>query len=175
MKFFHRLRFRTQIILCFSLVICFVAAATFGMAHTVLRNNYRRQKSEVLETHSRQLSINVSNRMEYFMSYLQLLATDPELLDVLAEEEYDQVERCLQRATEEFMKLNVGRVSDIRIYRKSRFTAIDGLGSTCDIFDELNRNGSQYPENVVITGTYLNSRNEKVFFIFQKVFQSLRK
>lgn len=30
MKFFHRLRFRTQIILCFSLVICFVAAATFG-------------------------------------------------------------------------------------------------------------------------------------------------
>lgn len=172
MKFFHRLRFRTQIILCFSLVICFVAAATFGMAHTVLRNNYRRQKSEVLETHSRQLSINVSNRMEYFMSYLQLLATDPELLDVLAEEEYDQVERCLQRATEEFMKLNVGRVSDIRIYRKSRFTAIDGLGSTCDIFDELNRNGSQYPENVVITGTYLNSRNEKVFSIFQKVFQA---
>lgn len=172
MKFFHRLRFRTQIILCFSLVICFVAAATFGMAHTVLRNNYRRQKSEVLETHSRQLSINVTNRMEYFMAYLQLLSTDPELLDVMAEEDFDQVERCLQKATEEFMKLNVGRVSEIRIYRRSLFTTIDGLGATEGIFSELS--GSQYPENMFITGTYLNSRNEKVFSIFQKVFQTNR-
>ncbi len=174
MKFFHRLRFRTQIILCFSVVICFVAVATFGMAHTILRGNYRRQKSEVLETHSRQLSINVSNGLEYFMSYLQLLSSDPELLKAMADEDYEQVNRCLQEATEEFMKLNVGRVSAIRAYRRSRFSTIDSLGSTSSIFAALNRSGSQYPENVVITGTYLNSRNEKVFSIFRKVFQTNR-
>lgn len=172
MKLFHRLRFRTQIILCFSLVICFVAVATFGMAHTILRSNYRRQKSEVLETYSRQLSINISNRLEYFTSYLHLLSSDPELLNVMARGDYDQVDLCLQKATEEFMKQNVGKVSAIRAYRRSRFTSIDGLCSTSDIFAALSSNARQYPENVVITGTYLNSRNEKVFSIFRKVFQT---
>ena len=174
MKFFHRLKFRTQIILCFSVVICFVAVTTFGMAHTVLRGNYRRQKSEVLETHSRQLFINISNRLEYFLSYLQLLSSDQELLETMAWEEYDQVDLCLQKATEEFRKLNVGRVSAVRAYRRSRFSSVDGLGPASSIFAALNRSGSQYPENVVITGTYLNSRNEKVFSVFLKVFQANR-
>lgn len=174
MRFFYRLRFRTQIIFCFSIIICFVAVATFAMAHTVLRGNYRRQKNEELQTHSRQLAINVSNRVEYFMSYLQLLSSDPELLDTMALADYDQVELRLQKASEEFMKLNVGRVNAIRIYRKSRLAAIDGLGSTSSIFAALNRSDSQYAENVVITGTYLNSQHEKVFSIFQKVFQTNR-
>lgn len=172
MRFFQHFRFRTQIVICFTLVICFVATATLGLAHTVLRDNYRQQKGTVLETHSRQLAINVSNRLEYFTFYLQLLSSKPELLDAMAEQEYDQVNLCLEKNIEEFMKLNVGRVCAIRVYRKSRFSTIDGLGSTRDIFDAFAQNDSQYPENLVITGTYLNSRNEKVFSIFRKIYQS---
>ena len=72
MRSFYRLRFKTQIIACFCLVICLVAAGTCWMAHTFLRQNYRQQKSEVLRTHSRQLSINITNRLEYFLCCLRI-------------------------------------------------------------------------------------------------------
>lgn len=88
MSFFYWLRFKTQIIACFCPVICLVAAGICVMAHTFLRQNYRQQKSEVLRTHSRQLSINITNRLEYFLSYLQLLSSDPSLLNAMAGEDF---------------------------------------------------------------------------------------
>lgn len=172
MKLLNRLRFKTQIIACFCLVICLVGAGTCVMAHTFLRQNYRQQKSQVLRTHSRQLSINVTNRLEYFLSYLRLVSSDPLLLSAMGAEDLGPVERSLDQATEEFRKLNAGRVSAIRVYRRSQSALIDGLGPVEDIFVAL---GSRaYTQNAVITGTYLNPRHEKVFSVFQKVFQSNR-
>ena len=166
MSSFYRLRFKTQIIACF----CLVAAGTCVMAHTFLRQNYRQQKSEMLRTHSRQLSINITNRLEYFLSYLQLLSSDSSLLNAMAGEDFFQVNRNLEKSTEEFRKLNAGRVSTIRVYRKSQQSQINGFGSTERAFSIFN----PYSRSTIITGTYLNEHHEKVFSIFQRVFQANR-
>ena len=166
MSSFYRLRFKTQIIACF----CLVAAGTCVMAHTFLRQNYRQQKSEMLRTHSRQLSINITNRLEYFLSYLQLLSSDSSLLNAMAGEDFSQVNRNLEKSTEEFRMLNAGRVSTIRVYRKSQQSQIIGFGSTERAFSIFN----PYSRSTIITGTYLNEHHEKVFSIFQRVFQANR-
>lgn len=171
MKLLYRLKFRTQIIGSFAIIICFVTAATFLLLHTLLRESYRAQESAVLETHGRQISINIENRMAYFMSYLQLLARDSSLLLAMENDSFDQVAVQLAETVDEFMKLNGGRVSTIRIYRKNVYTHIDGLGNTQDIFRFFEQENAPL-QNTLATGTYLNNRNEKVFSIFKKIYQT---
>ena len=101
-----------------------------------------------------------------------MLSSDPSLLNAMAGEDFAQVNRNLEKSTEEFRKLNAGRVSAVRVYRKSQLAQIDGFGSTEKVFSVFG--GSPYSKSTIITGTYLNARHEKVFSIFQRVFQANR-
>lgn len=171
MNFFRRLKFKTQTLICFAVVICFVAVALFAVAQTILRESYRELENNALENYSLQLSINISDQLDSYLSYMQLLSSDTGLLNAMATSNLKGVERYLDRAVEDYLKNNMGRVSSIQVYQRNTFSNIFGLGSTSDVFSALAESPKQYPENIYITGTYLNARNEKVFSIFRKVYQ----
>lgn len=171
MNFFRRLKFKTQILICFAIVICFVAIALFAVAQTILRESYRELKNNALENYSQQLSKNISNQLDSYLSYMQLLSSDTGLLKAMATSNLKDVERYLNQSVEDYLKNNMGRVNSIRVYQRNTFSNIFGLGPTGDVFSALAESPKQYPENIYITGTYLNARNEKVFSIFRKVYQ----
>ncbi len=172
MRLLNRLKFRTQIIISFAIVIAFVFAAFMFTLHMILRDSYRDQESLVLETYGRQIQNNIDNRMDYFLSYLKLLSMNRELVRTMETEDYQPVTDTLNRETSEFLQLNAGRISSIRLYRSGIHGTPDGIDDIDGIIEALRRTGTAYPENVLITGTYLNSRNEKVFSIFQRVYQT---
>ena len=142
------------------------------MLHFILRASYRNQAEQVLNAYGQQIAINIDNRMDYFISYLKLLATDKELLVSMERDNYQQVCSLLSDVTSEFINQHVGRVRDIRLYRSGIYGSMDGLDNTDRIFNEFIPGNAAYKENFFITGTYLNNRNEKVFSIFQKVYQT---
>ncbi len=172
MKLLNRLKFRTQITIGFSIVIGFVFIAFMLTLHIILRDNYREQESLVLETYGRQIQNNINNRVNYYISFLKLLSMNRDMVRVMETEDFQEVIDALNRETSEFMKLNAGRVSSIRPYRNGIYGVSDSLGSIDEIVTALKPVNAKYPENVLITGTYLNGRNEKVFSIIQRVYQT---
>ena len=142
------------------------------MMHFILRASYRGQEERILTAYGQQIAINIDNRMEYFISYLKLLTTDRDLIASMEKDNYQQVSALLSSLTSEFTNLHAGRVRDIRLYRSGIYGSMDGLGNTERIFNEFIPDNAAYKENFFITGTYLNNRNEAVFSIFQKVYQT---
>jgi len=172
MKRFVYLNFRSQLAVSFAVIIFFILAAVFFMMHFILLDSYRKQESQALENHDRQIVNNLDGRLAYFQSYLQLLARDKSLLYSMENENYQQVTSTLNQLTSEFMILNSGRVSAIRLYRNGIYGRVDGLGDIHGLLDELQNEDALYPDNTPITGCYLNDRNEKVFSIFQRIYQT---
>ncbi len=172
MRLLNRLKFRTQIIIGFTIVIAFVFVAFMFTLHMILRDNYREQESLILETYGRQIQNNIDNRMDYFLSYLKLLSMNRELVRAMETEDFSEVTLTLNRETSEFLQLNAGRINSIRLYRNGIYGVLDSFGDIDEILSALRRTSTAYPENILITGTYLNNRNEKVFSIFQRVYQT---
>jgi len=172
MNFFNRLKFRTQLNLSFTLIILFIIGTVMMMTHFILRASYRSQEEQILKALGQQIASNIDNRMDYFISYLKLLATDRELIASMEKDNYQQVTALLNDVTSEFTNLHVGRIRDIRLYRSGIYGSMDGFGNTERIFKEFLPDNAAYRENFFITGTYLNNRNEAVFSVFQKVYQT---
>jgi len=172
MKRSVHLNFRTQISISFAAIICFILASVFVMMHFILLDSYRKQESQALENHNRQVLNNLDNRLAYFQSYLQLLTRDKSLINAMETENYEQVTGTLKLATSEFMKLNIARVSAIRLFRSGIYGTADGLGDIHAVLVQLQDETALYPNSMLITGCYLNDRNEKVFSVFQKVYQT---
>lgn len=168
----HRFKFRTQLTFCFCVVIVFITAATFFMLHIVLRDSYRDQGSRALENYCNQLVVNINGCLDYYVSYLRLVSTDAGLLRLMEREDLPSIQAYLFRDTREFVNMNQGAISAIRVYRSNVYTHIAGLGASQDVLRALQKNDRRYSSNVLITGTYLNDRNEKVFSIFQEVYQT---
>jgi two-component system sensor histidine kinase YesM len=166
------MKFRTQLAVAFATVICFIIVTVLMIMHSILRDSYRQRESVVLETYGRQVASNIDSRMYYFQLYLRLLASDRNLSFAMANENFTYVTNMLERATAEFRKLNTARVASIRLYRNGIYSAVDGLGDIRAIFGEFKPGSVAYTENFLVTGAYLNSRNEKVFSLFQKVYQT---
>jgi len=167
-----RFKFRTQLYICFVVIIAFIISAMLGMMYLIQRNSYRLQESSVLEANSRQVAINIDNRLDYYLSYLQILSTDRSLIRAMETQSFERVRQELESVAAEYMRINVGRLNGIRIYTNGEDMRADGLGDIRSIFAEFVPGSSVYRNNLLITGTYLNARNEKVFSLFQKVFQT---
>jgi two-component system sensor histidine kinase YesM len=140
--------------------------------HIILRDNYREQESIVLETYGRQIQNNIDNRMDYFISYLKMLSVNHNLVHAMETEDFQTVNDTLKQETSEFLLMNAGRVNCIRPYRSGIYSNTDSQENINEILTALKPTSTAYPENILITGTYLNSRNEKVFSIFQRVYQT---
>ncbi len=167
-----RFKFRTQLGMGFTAIIAFIILAMLLMLQLILRDSYRRQESSILMANSRQIAINIDNRLEYYMAYLRMLAKDKHLISVMETQPFTAVRAALTETAEEYMNLNTARLNGIRVYRNGIYSQVNGLGNIRDIFAEFVPGSEVYRNNFLITGTYLNSRNEKVFSIFQKVFQT---
>ncbi|MCL2703365.1 MAG: sensor histidine kinase [Defluviitaleaceae bacterium] len=176
MRLLNNLKFRTQLNAGFTMIILFIIATVMIMLHLILRESYRNQENQVLEAYGRQIAINIDNRIEYFMSYLRLLATNKELLQPMENGNHHQVGVILNDITSEFTDLHTARIRDIRLHRRNAFGEIDDLYNAIsnigDVFNEFIPGNTAYRDNFLITGTYLNNRNEKVFSIFKKVYQT---
>ena len=170
MKFLHRFKFRTQVSIGYSIVICFVFITIMLMMHMMLRDSYRTQTSETLQTHGKQIAINIDNRIDYFLSYMQLVSMDSALLRDMVSEPFFQVSATLNRVTREFMTLNYGRVNSINLYRNGIYGTMGNLTSVERLFADNFGSSAENPNAHLITGSYFNDRNEKVFSIFKRVF-----
>ena len=167
-----RYKFRTQLYISFVAIIAFIILAMLGMLHLIQRDGYRLQASFVLQANSRQVANNIDNRLDYYLSYLRVLSNDRALVRAMETQSYAHVRDALETTAAEFMRINLARLRDIRIYRNGIYSQTDGLGDVRKIFAEFVPGSQVYRDNLYITGTYLNARNEKVFSVFQKVFQT---
>ncbi len=167
-----RFKFRTQLGLSFTLIIVFIILAMLLMLQLILRDGYRMQESSILMANSRQIAINIDNRLDYYRAYLRMLAKDKKLIHAMETQTFPMVRQTLDETAAEYMNLNVARLNGIRLYRNGIYSQVNGLGNIRDIVDAFVPGSDAYKNNFLITGTYLNSRNEKVFSIFQKVFQT---
>lgn len=172
MKWLYNMRFRTQLNICFSLIILFITISILQMLNIILKSSYRDQESMVLESQAKQIAMNIDNRLDYYQLYLNLLLKDRSLIEAMEKESYDVVCSRLKDVTEEFVHLNAGKISGINIYRSGVYNTISGLGDINQVIAKLRDKTNLNSSNIFYTGTYLNDRNEKVFSLFQKVYQT---
>jgi two-component system sensor histidine kinase YesM len=85
---------------------------------------------------------------------------------------FSQVEDVLSAASSAYINMNIARLRAIRAYRGGAHSRADGLGDISRILGEFTAGSQTYRDNYYITGAYLNARNEKVFSIFQKIYQT---
>ena len=172
MKLLSRMKFKWQMLLCFFIVIFFISFSFLALLGSILRESYRVEENDALNTQGRQLLINIENRLDYFIAYLELLSMNREMRDCLNQQRYSELVNTIKDQTSEFMKINTGRVNAIRIHRKNVYAYIDGYGTVQDVFTRMRSSYQTKNNDVFITGTYLNSRNEKVFSVFYRVFMA---
>jgi len=179
LNLFNRWMFRTQLNVSFTLIIAFIIVTVMTLIHFVLRNSFHDQERLALETQTRQIAINIDNRMDNYMSYLRLLSRDPVLIHTMENGDYQRVKRQLELSSREYLDINAGRISAMRVYRNGIYGVVDGLGSINEIIAAFERDASpgmwismRYRDKYYVTGAYLNSRNEKVFSIFKRVYQT---
>lgn len=167
-----RFKFRTQLNISFAAIILFIIFAMLLMLYIVQRDGYRLQESSVLQANSRQVAINIENRLDYYLSYLRILSGDKSLVRVMETQPFEAVADALEIACAEYAHINIARLQGIRIHQKGVHSEESAPLDIQQIFAAFVPGSQAYRSNLLITGTYLNARNEKVFSIFQKVFQT---
>src|SRR5690554_5900215 len=116
MKLFGNLKFRTQLNISFTIITLFIIITIMLMLHFILRDSYRERESLVLQTYGRQIANNIENRVDYFISYLKLLANDRDLIKSMEDDSYQKVSALLDSITEEFINFNAERISGIKLH-----------------------------------------------------------
>ncbi len=161
-------RFRTQLYISFALVIGIVTVCMWTILYFFLGNSYEEREEKVLTDQAKQILINVENRMEYYESYMNLVAADKMLTVSMEANDYEEVRKCLDDITEEFITLNLGRISKINIYKSGFYDK-----SHKDFREKNLPNVRQQLRwmDFAYTGTVLNEKNEKVFSIYKEAYQ----
>lgn len=146
--------------------------STFLTQHLIIRDSYEKREQAILHNHVEQMVINIDNRLQYFISNMELLAKDEELYKAMSKDDYTTVQTLVDRKSAEFLKKNSASVHSIRVYRSSIYSFIFGLGQTSSLFKKFMLDDNLYMRGLYISGTYLNERNEKVFSLFYRVYQN---
>jgi sensor histidine kinase YesM len=143
-----------------------------GMLHFVLLGSFRDHETQLLESYSKQIADNIDNRIEYYVSFLKLLASDRQLPYYLVNESFPFVDAMILNKSTEFLTLNRGRVEGLQLHRSGYYTSLGGYSDISGVFQEFNIDGAAFQSNYYVTSTYLNDRNERVFSIFSMLFQA---
>ena len=175
MSILHNLKFKTQISIYFVIVIAFLVLVIMQLLQFILKTSYRDQAELTVRTQARQIAINLENKMDNYSSYLELLLSDRELIEAMERGDRLNVEHLVERKAAEFINLNAGKVRSVRVYSDGAFREDDVLKNAGHlIFSQFVPGRRAYQNNELWTGTYLNSRNEKVFSLFKKAYQTNR-
>lgn len=163
MKKLGNCKYRTQLFVYFFVVIGIIVTGLGVAGYSILAQNYKEKEKELLTNQAKQIVININHCLDYYQSYMDLLLMDKNLLTQLKYSTFEKVDGYLDNTTKEFMRLNVGRISEINLYRR-------GIYDDKHVF--FRTKSKEYVEKQLLdsdyayTGTYLNSRNEKVFSVF---------
>lgn len=163
----HNIKFKNQLYIAFSIVITMVSLIILLGLYFILWNNYRDQASITLENQAKQIAINIDNKMDYYLSFANLLVLNSDLIRALEKDDFVTAEAVLNLETKKLINLNIGKVHKISLYRNGE-----------DIFNKDKKsfkhiiNPFEDIYEVVWTETYLNERNEKAYSMYQKVFQT---
>ena len=175
MNMLYNLKFKTQISIYFVAVIAFLVLVIMQLSQFILKTSYRDQAEITVRTQARQMAINLENKMGGYSSYLELLASDHDLITAMERGDRRQVERLVELKSAEFIDLNAGKVRGVRVYMDGIFQEDDVLKDAGSlIFSQFVPGKRAYQNNELWTGTYLNSRNERVFSLFKKAYQTNR-
>ena len=168
MKRLGQYKFRTQLYFYFMLVIGLISLCMCLLLYFFLGRSYEEREQRVLTDQAKQILINVENRMEYYESYINLVTADKTLTDRLEKDDYEEVEKCLNTITREFITLNPGKIREINIYKSGLYNRQHKAFREKDlenIRQQLKRQDFAY------TRTVLNEKNEKVFSIYKEIYQ----
>lgn len=121
MKRLGQYKFRTQLYFYFMLVIGLISLCMCLLLYFFLGRSYEEREQRVLTDQAKQILINVENRMEYYESYINLVTADKTLTDRLQKDDYEEVEKCLNTITREFITLNLGKIREINIYKSGLY------------------------------------------------------
>lgn len=166
MKKLGNCKYKTQLFVYFFMVIGIIVTGLGIVGYTVLAKSYKEQEKEMLTNQAKQIVINVDHCLDYYQSYMDLLLMDKNFMVQLKYSTFERVSEYLETTTEEFMWLNVGRISEINLYRQGIYDEKHGFFRSKqqdNVDEQLTESEYAYTES------YLNSRNEKVFSVFKKI------
>jgi two-component system sensor histidine kinase YesM len=166
----HNFKFRTQILVYFFVIIVVILYAVMQLLYIVLKNSYHDMERSILDSQARQIAMNIDYKIEYYQTYLEMLMKNSNLIHAAENDDFATVQRVLGYETGKFMALNKGHISKIQIYRNGVFTS--KYYDIKKIFAQFKPGGPANKSNTYYTGTYLNDRNERVFSLFMKMYQS---
>ena len=138
----------------------------------MLKSSYREQALSSLENQSKQIAINIDNKLDYYQNYANTLLFNKNLIFAAENNSYPVVEHVLADETVHFMHQNIGSISEIRLYRNGIYTKAGGYNKVENILEQNETDNPAYASNSLWTGVYLNARNEKVFSLFQRFYQT---
>jgi YesN/AraC family two-component response regulator/sensor histidine kinase YesM len=161
------LKFKTQLFIDFAIVILLVSFLILIGLYMILWNNYRIQASKTLKNQAGQIAINIDNKMDYYLSLANLLILNSNLIQSLEEDDFANAEFVLNRETKKLSNLNTAKVHEIKLYRNDATAKNELNASILHVFNQLDAT-----TDIIWSGTYLNDHNEKVFSLFQKIYQT---
>ena len=162
----QNLSFKKQLFLDFAIVIIIVSLLILQGLYVILWNSYRGQAITALNDKARQIAINIDNKLVYYLSLSRMLILNDQLIAALENDEWDRAQAVLDQETRKLASLNSGKVHSIKIYTNDDHPVGEGWESFSTVREHLS-DGSE----LIWTGSYLNDRNEKVFAMFQKIYQ----
>lgn len=172
MKFLNRFKFKTQLNISFILIIIFITFSILSILHSTIRNSFRNHENQILYSFGQQIAVNIESRTQYFMSYLQIIRTNQDFLYLLQTDDFQGARERLATMSMEFMSLNSGRVRDITLHKIHLHERESSDTNRYDMISKFHDNNELFLGDYFITYTFLNERNERVFSIFKKIYQT---
>lgn len=167
----YKTRFKTQLYAYSFLLITLIALLIVPVLYIVLWNNYRSQIGETLQIQANQIAINIDSKLDYFALYAKMLLSNDQLLQSLERDTYPAAEQTLALNAQQFLALNAGRVNALRLHRNNIYDESSNWAIKNHSIDRFKLSTGTAMTNQLWTGSYLNNRNERVFSLFQKVYQ----
>lgn len=166
-KDMHNMKFKNQLYIAFTIVIVLVSILIISGLYLIQWNNYRKQAEIKLGTQAKQIAINIDNKMDYYMAFAKLLVLNTNLIQALEKDDFATAQKVVTLEIKKLMDLNIGKVNKITLYRNTQNELDKNKQSKSPRSDRFN-DGSE----LIWTRAYLTERNEKVFSMYQKVFQT---
>lgn len=156
MKKLNQFKFKTQLHIYFAGIIMLIAVCIMLTLYMILKNYYYNQESMALNNQAKQAAMNIENKINYYYSYLELLAKDKKLKEILSVGDEGEIKLYFEQLTKDFHEFNLGKLNGINIYKEDN-ERVKNVILEKNLFQDMEQ------QAILCTGTYFNKQNEKVF------------
>lgn len=159
-----RFKFKYQLVIYFLIIVAFIITSIFISLYISFKSSYQDKENEMLITQAHQAVQNIENQAEYYTDYLDWMLKDEGFTEALQKGDMKATKSYLEALADNFIQMNPAGISQISLYKDGYYDYLSEKKHIHDISAAFL--GSQ-ARGQFVTGTYLNTRNEKVISIFK--------